>query len=128
VGYLLGRYATQGEHIDAYRCFEDPDWTSQFDGYDIQYAQVMSEHVAKFNIRVYVTNAAGLPTYRANYDSRTDPPPLWFDLSVFLMDEDDAIKAANLTGAARRDFLERSVRRYVHRGFPHNTIGLNADR
>lgn len=125
IGYLLLRYVTQNESLSVYRCYEKRNWTSVFDAYPPEYANVLAEHVARFNVYVYVPDASGNPVRKNNYDSQTDPPPLWIDVVLFLLDEDDAIRAANLSGTARENYLNRNVRRYVHRAFPHNWPGMN---
>ncbi len=129
VGYTLVRFSTQSEANPAYLCYDRRNWTTVFDVYPDEVATVMDEHVARFNVYVYVPDANGRPQLRAEYDSSeypTPPPPLWIDLVLYVLDEDDAIKAANIGKSAGRDrFMDRGVRRYVHRAFPQNSPGAN---
>ncbi len=125
VGYLLVRFAAQNESTSTYLCYTTRNWTAVFDSYPADQANVVAEHVARFNVYVYVPDASGNPVRVPDYDSQVHSPPLWVDIVMYTMDEDDAIKAANLSGPARTRYLNRTVRRYVHRAFPHNWPGMN---
>ncbi|MCX7819021.1 MAG: prepilin-type N-terminal cleavage/methylation domain-containing protein [Kiritimatiellae bacterium] len=122
IGFLLLRVVTEDESWTTFRAYSDPAWAETF---TVGITNVMAEHVARFNIYTYLPGPGGQPVRRDSYDSRYDPPPLWFDIVLYLLDEDDAIKAANLTGGTRNNFLDRNVRRYVHRAYPHNVPGMN---
>lgn len=122
IGFLLVRLITEDESWTTFRAYSDPAWAETF---TVGITNVAAEHVARFNVYTYVPGAGGQPVRRETYDSRTDPPPLWFDIVVYLLDEDDAIKAANLSGTTRNQYLERNARRYVHRAYPHNVPGMN---
>lgn len=123
VGYMLGRHSTQAENNEFFQCYANPNWTEGFDLYPDDYATVMAEHVARFNIYAYTPNSNGIPVLKRNYFSATDGGLLWIDLVMYVLDEDDAIKAANMSGTERNKFLDRVARRYVHRAFPHNAPG-----
>ncbi len=123
VGYMLGRHSTQAENNDFFQCYADKNWSSNFDVYPDDYATVMAEHIARFNIYAYTPSSNGIPVLKRNYFSATDGGLLWIDLVMYILDEDDAIKAANMSGTERGKFLDRVARRYVHRAFPHNAPG-----
>ncbi len=122
IGFLLVRVITEDESWTTFRAYSDRNWVDTF---TVGITNVVAEHVARFNVYTYIPGPSGQPVRRENYDSRSDPPPLWFDIVMYLLDEDDAIKAANLSGTGRANFLERNVRRYVHRAYPHNVPGMN---
>lgn len=123
VGYMLGRHSTQAENNPFFRCYTDFNWSVGFDEYPDDYATVMAENIARFNVYAYVPSATGEPVLKRNYFSKDDGGVLWIDLVLYILDEDDAIKAANMSGTERRNFLDRVARRYVHRAFPHNSPG-----
>jgi len=125
VGWMLVRFVTQNERLTVYECYKRRDWTGVMDAYLPEYGNVVAEHVARFNVYVYVPGPGGAPIRVDDYNSAVHPPPLWMDIVMFLMDEDDAIRAAHLEGTARSNYLQRNVRRYVHRAFPHNWPGMN---
>lgn len=122
IGFLVVRMITQDESWGTFRAYSDPSWAET---YSVGITNVLAEHVARFNIYTYIPGPGGQPVRRDNYNSRTDPPPLWFDIVMYILDEDDAIRAANLSGTARINYLERNARRYVHRAYPHNVPGMN---
>lgn len=123
VNYVLGRHSTQAENNDFFQCYKTPNWSVIFDSYPDDYATVMAEHIARFNIYAYTPNSSGLPVLKRGYFSGSDGVMLWIDLVMYILDQDDAIKASNLSGTERRRFLDRVARRYVHRAFPHNSPG-----
>lgn len=126
--FTLARHVTENESSGSFSCYTTPNWTTVFDvapyaGQD-QWANVLAEHVAKFDVTVYITNGSGVIA-KANYDSAVDPPPAWIDLTVYMLNADDAEKAAVMknTGRDPSGLLDRTAKRYVARAYPHNVQG-----
>ena len=90
----------------------DPAWLSSpltTIGYD---ANVISPEVIRLKASVTTTN---IITRTEGYDSRVDGLPMWLDLHLELMSEQDVMRAALLSGTARTDYIRQKARRYSGR-------------
>lgn len=125
--YTLGRHVTENESVATFQCYASTNWTPNLDSYQNIWANVLAEHVARFVVTVFVTNASSptVPIAQPSYDSRIHPPPMWIDLALYTLEENDAEKAAILAAGNRTGYIDRTAKRYVARAFPHNVQGCN---
>ncbi len=75
-------------------------------------ANVISPEVIRLKASVTTTN---IITRTEGYDSRVDGLPMWLDLHLELMSEQDVMRAALLSGTARTDYIRQKARRYSGR-------------
>ncbi|MBM4156449.1 MAG: prepilin-type N-terminal cleavage/methylation domain-containing protein [Lentisphaerae bacterium] len=108
------------------KCYQDPMWADA----SWPEPQVLAENVIMFTARV-VTQARTGGTISATpvappYISFNSPDrPLWVDLTIALVDDDDMIKGMSLRGVARTNLFNRTMRRYTHRAFLQNARGMD---
>jgi prepilin-type N-terminal cleavage/methylation domain-containing protein len=120
--FSLVRHVDEKWNTGAVSCYEDPSWWQSMDGYNasMDNAAVLADNVRNFEVWVY--DRQGNP--RPDYDSTSDGPPLWIDLYLEVLAEEDAIKASYMTD---QDFIERSTHRYQARVYPQNGLGYTPD-
>lgn len=125
--YTLGRQVTENESVATYQCYVTSNWTANLNSYAKEWANVIAEHVARFDVCVFITNSSSptVPIPQPNYDSTVHPPPIWIDLALVTLDENDARKAANVSSGNRIAYIDRTAKRYVARAYPHNVQGCH---
>jgi prepilin-type N-terminal cleavage/methylation domain-containing protein len=124
---VLTRYGVYREYPEEtstriIQCYDDPNWPVSSGWPE---PQILAENVVYFDARVFVEpraspgtiNAASIPY--TTYGAATRP--LWVDLTLFLVDEDDWIKAL----AAGTNHFNRSMRRYTYRVHLQNSRGMD---
>jgi len=95
----------------------DPAWLSSpltTIGYD---ANVISPEVIRLKASVTTTN---IITHTDGYDSHKHGLPMWLDLYLELMTEQDVMRAALLSESERADYIRQKARRYSGRIYLQN--------
>lgn len=119
-----------------YTCYTDPDWWQQPEMNNLSAAYVLAENVRTLEFWVYDRDGklvrADDPDnpYGASdtYTSLNKTRGIgWVEIYLEMLGEDDAIRAALLTGQAAIDFADRASRRYVGRVYFHNGRGYAPD-
>jgi prepilin-type N-terminal cleavage/methylation domain-containing protein len=119
--YVLLRHVDENWTDGAMNCYETTDWWQGMDGYGANAlnAAVLADNVRNFEVWVYDRRGVARP----DYDSTQHGPPLWIDLYVEVLAEEDATRAEYVAG----DFVERATRRYQLRVYPENRMGYSTD-
>jgi hypothetical protein len=103
-------------------CFQNLDWWSDFYNKAIVMdnafpnAGVLAENVRNFE--VYVYDKTGMP--HADYDSTKDGPPLFADVYLEILAQEDAEKSRF---NSNDEFLDRATQRYQMRVYFQNRKG-----
>jgi len=107
------RAATERTNVNSYACYKTTNWYRDP-------AWVIG-NVSCFQVRAYDQNGV----YRNPYNSLTNGPPLWIDVYLEVLGEDEALRAAALggTNAAARDYARRHAKRFTRRFYLHNQGG-----
>lgn len=108
-----------------FQCYTNRNWwqtaAMNYNSTPNSSAAVLAENIRTMEFWIYDQNGV----LRAGQDYRSDVhgPPAWVEIYIEMLGEDDAIKAALLTGAAQADFADRASRRYVGRVYFPNGRG-----
>jgi prepilin-type N-terminal cleavage/methylation domain-containing protein len=116
-------YRGVAEKVDAstFSAYQDTDWWNGFAPLPSSPAAgILAENVRNFEVWVY--DRTGTP--RPNYSSKTLGPPLWIDLYLEVLAEEDATKAGYVSDP---QFIETATRRYHVRVYPENRLGYAGD-
>ncbi len=113
----LLRRVTEDESGSYFSCYSNRLWHTTMTG---AWSNNLTDSLVRFNVWAYDTNE----TYWANYDSQVRGPPLYIDICVQLMGEEDAMKAA-LMGGAGATYAQQAAHSYLTRVYLHNRLGFN---
>lgn len=92
-------------------CYKRTDWWTGFENVTTNNSSVLAENVRNFEVFVYDQNGQLV----ADYDSRNHGPPLWIDIYLEVLAEEDAIKASLLPND---NIQTADSRRYHTRIYP----------
>ncbi len=102
---------------DKLMCYKDSNWW-----HNIQLGDVIAENVRTLEFWAYDSTGQSCVSYDSA-DARFDGGPAWIDVYIELLGEDDAIRAALLSGTAAEDFANEKVRRFHGRAYLRNRLG-----
>ena len=120
------------------KCYQNPDWAvpdaslSNDDNWPLP--QVLCENVLQFEARVAGESRASPGTIpilaEYPYNSRGPSRPLWVDLTLSVVDDDDMVKAVALARQGQgvgnvTNLFQRSMRRYTYRAYLQNARGMD---
>lgn len=84
---LLAHNLRSTKSID---CYKRQDWWNGFENINLSSSSVLADNIRNFEVFVYNQQGVQIP----NYDSSVDGPPLWIDIYLEVLAEEDAVKAS----------------------------------
>lgn len=121
-------FAEDSYYNPIFTCYTDPSWWTKScmnDDTESGSSVTLAENVRTLEFWVYDQN--GVLRAGQDYNSKDHGPPGWIEIYIELLGEDDAVKAALLSGQAAIDLADRSSRRYVGRVYFNNGRGYAPD-
>ena len=117
--FRLVRYGIEKMESSQYDCYKPNGFPKTVpSGLSSWNPQTLAENVRCFKVSVMTSNGVE----NADFLSADDGKPLWVELYLELLGEDDALKAS-LIGGAAKEYCDRNVRRYVARAYLHAGSG-----
>jgi prepilin-type N-terminal cleavage/methylation domain-containing protein len=113
--FRLVRYGVEQMGSSSYDCYKPSGFPKTIPAYSGWNPMVLADNVRTLEFWVYTTNGVG--THVQDFYSISHGRPVWIEVYLELLGEDDAIKAALLPAAAAKDFCDRNARRYVGRAY-----------
>lgn len=119
--YRLMRAATEETNKTSYQCYNTTNWFREGAWTNVAGNAELIGNISCFQVRVY--DQGGV--YRNPYSSLSNGPPLWVDVYLEVLGEDEALRVAALGGttAEAREYAKRHAKRFTRRFFLHNQSG-----